>query len=781
MIGQERTKPLYQISGEIVDQNTQDPLEDATIVFKNIESNGIEFGGISDKNGKFSVRVSKGMYNVHIEYFSYKSKKLNISDISRDFDIGLVGMEIDTNYLDQIDVVAERKTVKIKPNKIEYNIDKDISTTGRYASEILHNIPSVSVDADGIVSLRGQSKVTVMIDGKISVLGTQNALKSLPAGSIEKIEVITNPSARYRATGLSVINIILKKGTNEGLNASVTNSLGYKDYYGGLLTLNHKSDKINFYTNTAYFHRNPIKVSTSENKYFNNLSDVDFVRESSRNDNEGKGFYTTIGMDYNLSSNSTFGGRINYQNINNNSDTETVTDFLDINNVINAENNRNHQSLFDNEILEFTLEYRHLFGEDGKNIASYFTLTKDIDTYNNSITNSNSNFIDEDYVEKNKLSNAIFDLTFYNPIKDQLSYEIGYSGEFGNIPFTISNNNSFGDVDYKENIHAFFVEFENELDNWSYNLGIRAEFAESEIDHLATNSGEKKTFNDLFPSLTLNYGINENQNLSLSFGKNIFRPTYFELKPFEQKISEISSYVGNENLDPVYISSFDLSYLLETDNATFSSALFYNLYNDYWQDVVYETGEIINGIEKIIATPFNVGKVKYYGMNLTTVVKPFNNLNLTGNILLYNFDQNGAIDIVDRNGNTFLKTYDYKSFNGTFSLAAQIQLNKSLEIQSNLFHKLISKGSYSTLKDNTYASFSINKDLFNNNGSIGLIVDDIFKSNRIRRNRFDSNYLSKSLIKDKNRTIILSFTYRFNQKKAEREIDFDKKINDPNY
>ena len=146
-MSQERTKPLYQISGKIVDQNTQEPLEDATIVFKNIESNGIEFGGISDEKGKFSVRVSKGMYNVHIEYYSYKSKKLNISDISRDFNIGVVELEIDTKNLGEVDIVAEKKMIKIRPNKIEYNIDKDISSSGKFALEILNNIPSVSVNS----------------------------------------------------------------------------------------------------------------------------------------------------------------------------------------------------------------------------------------------------------------------------------------------------------------------------------------------------------------------------------------------------------------------------------------------------------------------------------------------------------------------------------------------------------------------------------------------------------------------------------------------------------
>ena len=721
------------------------------------------------------------MYNVHIEYFSYKSKKLNISDISRDFNIGVVELEIDTKNLGEIDIVAERKMIKITPNKIEYNIDKDISSSGKYASEILNNIPSVSVDSDGNISLRGQSSVAVMINGKTSSMSSWNALNSLPAGSIEKIEVISNPGAKYAASGLGVINIILKKGTNEGLNASVTNSVGHKDYYGGLLTLNHKSDNLNFYTNSTYFHRNPIKVSSSENEYFNNVSSSKFVNESSKNDNKGKGFYTTIGIDYYISPKTTIGGSINYQNINNTNDSRTFTDFLDANQISNSANDRAHLSLFDNDILEFTVEYEHNFEKEGRNLSSYITFSKDVETYNNNILNSNDSFTDENYIEKNKLKNTILDVTFSNPIKDNLSYEIGYNGEFGKIPFTISNSTLNSDIDYTENIHAFFAEIANDDDKWSYNIGLRAEFSESKINYSSANPTLIKNYDDLFPSLSLSYSINDNQNLNLSFGKNIIRPYYRILQPFEQKVSETSSYIGNENIDPIYATSLNLSYLRKMDKITFSPSLFYTKYNDFWEDVTYETGELINGIEKIVTTPFNVGKVNRYGLNITTEIKTSNTLSFTGNILLFAFDQSGTFEIINSNNKSIRKIYDKNTINGSYSLLINVVLKDIIDLQTNIRHEMATKAPFYTLKDNTYASFSLNKDLFNNNASLGITVDDIFKSSRIRRDRFDSNYFSKSLIEPKNRTIIMSFTYRFNQNKTERKIDFDKKINDPNY
>ncbi len=781
MISQERNKPLYTISGKIVDENTQKPLEDATIVFKNIKSDSIRFGGISDEVGNFSFQVSKGVYDVSVEYFSYVSKKLSISAITRDFNVGIIELEIDINYLNEVKVIAEKKAVKIKPNKLEYNVEKDISTPGKYAADILNNIPSVSVDPEGNISLLGQVSVTIMINGKISLLSTYNALKSLPAGSIEKIEIITNPGAKYKASGIGIINIILKKGTNDGLNASVTNSIGYKDYYGGLLTLNHKSNKINFYTNSTYFHRNPIKISSSENEYFNNISATNFVNEYSVNNKDGKGFYSTIGLDIYINPKSTLSGSINYQNINNNNNSRTFTDFLNNNMVSTSTNDRTHISLFDDEILEFTVEFEHNFEKEGRKLSSYVTFLKDVETFDNHITNTNSDFTDEEYIEKNKLENVIVDVKFSNPIGENSNYDIGYYGEFGKIPFTISKNVLNNDIDYNDNIHALFAEYVNRREKWNYKVGLRAEFSESKLNYLSMNTTQTKSYDELFPSFSINYRVNDFQDISFSFSNHINLPNYLRLQPYEQKISETSSYVGNEQLNPIYISALNLSYVFKKNNITFSPSLFYNIYDDYWQDVTYETGELINGVEKIITTPFNVGKVDYYGLNITTLIKPNKILSFTGNLLLYYFDQSGTIEITNSTNRSILKDYNHNSFNGSYNLLTLVTIKNVIDIQTNITHKMISKGPFSTLKNYTYASFSVNKDLFDNDASIGLTIDDVFKSNHIRRDRFDTNYFSKSVIEPKNRTIILSFTYRFNQSKMERKIDFDKKINDSNY
>ncbi len=238
--------PIYTISGKIVDSSTKLPIEDATIIFKSIDSNKIMYGGITNKRGRFEVDLAKGTYNASVEILPYKTKKLNISSITRDLNIGTVELELKTEFLDEVEVIAEKSTLEFKRNKQVFNVGKDISSTGASVSEILANIPSVDIDPNGNIKLNGRDDVAVMINGKLSTLSKSDALKSLPAGSVEKIELLNNPGASYSATMGAIINIILKKGKEEGLNASLTGTGGFKDYYGGLLTLNHKSKKLIF-------------------------------------------------------------------------------------------------------------------------------------------------------------------------------------------------------------------------------------------------------------------------------------------------------------------------------------------------------------------------------------------------------------------------------------------------------------------------------------------------------------------------------------------------------
>lgn len=781
LISQEKSNPLYTISGKIIDASTQLPLEDATIIFKSIDSTHLNCGGITNARGKFSIDVEKGTYNASVEFLSYKTKKLNISSITRDLNIGTIELEIDMEFLNEIEIIGEKSTIAFKRNKVIYTVGKDVSSNGGVATDILNNIPLISVDPNGGISLRGFDSPTILINGKTSSLSKADALKTIPANSIEKIEVLTNPGAKYKAASTGIINIILKKEKDDGLNASITAAGGYKDYYGGMLTLNHKSKKVNFYTNASYFHRNPIEKATYENEYFENDVTASFLNESSENNNKANGFTSIIGADFYISNKATLSTKFNYTSINNEGLTTTNSKIFDASKTVVSNNLRHHTGNFDDEIFEFIIDYEQLFNKDGQKLTAYFMHTNDNEVYNNVITNSNLTFTNEDYIEDNSLKNNEISVDFTSPIGENNTYTFGYLGEFGKVPFTYAGTSGDNFIDYSEDVHAGFAEFENESDKFYFGIGLRAEFSTYKINYQTSNTTLNKTFNDFFPSTYLEYSFSDSKSLSLSYNRAIQRPGYYYLQPFEQKFSETSSYIGNPNLNPFYIDAATLTYSYSGNKLTIVSSLFFNRYNDFWQDVTYETGEQINGINKIIRTPINLGKVDNYGASLTAIVKASKSLNFTASANIYNFDQTGVFETVNEANQPISIDYNQASINGSFGLLTQVKIPNLFNFQTNVQHNLISEGPVSTRKAYTYANAAISKDLFNKKASINLTVDDLFLSNKTDRDRFDTNYFSKSLTQNKYRTIILSFTYRFNQSKKDRRIDFDKKEIKPNY
>lgn len=219
------------VTGTVLDQDNDLPLEYATLVLQSVDNPDKVTGGITDASGKFSVETQAGRYNVSVEYISYISYTLKDQNLTESRDLGTITLQLDVAQLEGVEVVGEKTTVEVRLDKKIYNIGKDITTSGGNISDALNNIPSVTVDVEGAISLRGNENVRILINGKPSALagfGSTDALRQLPADAIERVEVITSPSARYDAEGTAgILNIILKKEKTLGLNGSVTTSVGY--------------------------------------------------------------------------------------------------------------------------------------------------------------------------------------------------------------------------------------------------------------------------------------------------------------------------------------------------------------------------------------------------------------------------------------------------------------------------------------------------------------------------------------------------------------------------
>ncbi|SDW73272.1 Outer membrane receptor proteins, mostly Fe transport [Lutibacter oricola] len=778
IFGQEKSLTSYTISGKIIDTETKKPIEAASIVFRN-NKDEIKYGGITNRQGHFSIDVKQGSYIVTVEYISYQTKQLPISLVSENKNIGTVALTIDNNILDEIEIVSEKKNIQITPKKMTINVSKDIASAGGIATDVLNNIPSLNVD-DGTILLRGMP-TTVMINGRLSPLTGSEALGSIPASSIDKIEVISNPDASYSASYKSIVNIILKKGKDNGLNGSITATGGYKDIYGGLVTLNYKTKKYNVFSTLNYAHSNPIKTANYNTEYFENGLTSLLFNENNESSSIKNNYLGLLGVEIYLSNKTTITPQINYSNIGSKTNSNTNTNFFNASNVLQTSNLRNYTIDFDDEIIDYSIDFEHNFNE-GKTLKGYFNFSDDVEDFDRVVSNTNTDFTNEDYIEHNDFKNSTLEVSYNHSLDDNKAFAFGYKGEFGNNNFFNTEENAVNNIDYNENINAVYAEFENQMDKLYFGISLRAEFSKIDVKYVDSNTEQNQKYDNLFPSLYLSYDLKDNKALTLSSSKSIARPDYSRIQPFEQKISETSSYIGNENLIPIYIYQNELTYSYLGDKISIFPTLFYAVYENYWQDVTYKTGEKFNGADKLISTVANIGDFKYYGLNLTFTYNPTKILSFNGNAILAQMDQTGGVFNTVNDANEAIEIdYNNSNFNSEFSLLTQVKIPKLFNFQTNVKHFSESEGAISTRKAYTYASAAITKELFNNNATISLNVDDIFLSKETNRDRYTEDFFQNTKFINKYRTIKLSFTYRFNQSKKQRKIDFDKKDINLNY
>ena len=765
----------YTITGKVVDADTKKPLELASVTF-DPKGNTKSIGGITNRKGKFEIEVPKGEYTIVVEFLGYKTITFKSQKIINNVHYGSIELSIDTELLKELKLTVKKRTVELRPKKLIYNIGKDIAANGGTITDALNNIPSVTVK-NGEATIRGQ-RATIMIDGKTTSLTKGDALKSLPPGSVAKVEIIKNPGAKYKAKYKSILNIITKI-KNEGLNASITGTGGYQDIFGSLLSVNKKTKQINFYVNTYYYHKNVVKISNANNKYLSGGIPTNFLNEDSNFDSKNDGLNNSIGADFYLSEKTTLTTSMNYSRIDHDSETLTNTSILDAAMAETLANRRIHLGSYDDVILELYADVKHNLNKEGRSITSYLKHTNDYETYVNDISNSNANFTDELYSQKIKLLNTEFDIKYKTPLKEKTTLTVGYNADLGKLPFRTTETNK--NLDYIQNVHAIFADYEYEADKFYVGVGLRGEFTKTTVDYLDINMYTKKIKNNIFPSFYSQYALSDSETISLSYGMSIKRPDYRRLQPFEEKYSETSSYKGNENLNPLYVDSYGLDYAYYGNKFTVMPSLFYSRYRDFWENVTYPTGELIGGVNKIITTPQNVGTLDYYGLDFTTTYKASKKLDFTFNSLLYYHNRHGVFETTDVLNQPVVINYTYNGLNGVFKLITQLKLKKMANFQVSVFHYLKSTGPVSVRKKYTYASLAINKDLFDKKATLSLNINDVFNSNKTERDRFLDNYFSSSLIKNKYPNIVLSFTYRFNESKNKKKIDFDNKDIQPNY
>ena len=770
------------VTGTVTDSETNIPLEYATISVFNVNSEGAINGVITDSNGEFSIELSKGNYDFKVEFISFKIKYYRNITVNNPLSLGTIELSIDENILDEIEVIGEKTEIEIKLDKTVYNIGKDLTLKGSSVSDVLDNLPSIEVDIEGNVSLRGNESVRILINGKPSGLvgiSSNEALKQFPSESVEKVEVITSPSARYNAEGTAgIINIILRRSKLTGFNGSLSLNSGYPERYGVSANLNYRTKKLNFFNNIGYNTRTSEGSFVNETEYYTDQAINNFLNENGVRGSERNSNYLNTGIEYFISDKTSVVGSYVFRK----SDGFT-------NNTNNVNQNFNSISKFSERLEkeseiddtnEFSINLTHDFNKEGHVLTMDYQKEKSSENENGFISNSQlkpiltkylSEKINTDEIQESEL----FKIDYVLPIKKDGQFELGFrrSNQHQDIDYLAKNEdlngNFINDLNlsntllYNEKVNAFYTQYGNKKNKFSFLLGLRYEESKTTVKQLANNTNNVKNYNDFFPTLNLSYQIKENETITFGYNRRIRRARSYFINPFPSKSSATNIFQGNPNIDPTYSNGIDLGYLKRYEKLTLNGSIYYRKETGVFTFISENTGDFVLVNEILVPvlrrTPINLASNKQIGLELNANFNQSKNWRLNGSLNFYESETLGEyMGIV----------YDSKNLTWSGRLSNNLKLFSSVDWQTSFRYRAPQKTAVSERKASIYSNTAFSKDLLKDKITLTFKVNDIFETGKWRIESFNENYRSYSESNWRGgRTLELNLIYRFNQKKKE--------------
>lgn len=795
---QKPTSPQVTITGKIVDAKTNEPLEYATIVLKDIKTQKLS-GGITDEKGNFNIKTPKGTYEVRFEFLSFKTFTIKNKLIDKSMSFDVIKLQEDANTLDEVVIIAEKTTVDIRLDKKIYNIGKDLSVRGGSASDVLGNVPSVQVDVEGNVSLRGNENVTILIDGRPSALVGINgadALRQIPAEAIEKVEVITSPSARYDAEGTAgILNIILRKNKLTGFNGSLQFNIGDPDRYGMAFNGNLRNKKWNFFTNTGWRYNAGPGQSFSDSRFFSATAQNARVIEERRFGRLGRSLFTSFGTEYYINDRSSIIGNIVFNDGNDDDLNTNIIDRFDAIGNINESTLRTEDESEDERRVQYTLDYVNNFDGNGKKLTINAQYSTDLEDIFNDITEIDTQINElndlERVLENQDEKRALLQLDYVHPVGEKIQYEGGYRGNYRDIfnSFFLAErqdfvnngplipdaglNNSFN---YKEFVNAAYFQYGQEFGGFSLLTGLRYEHTSVEIEQQTSTTTDNKTYSNLFPTVNLGFELKEGESITLGYNKRIRRPRGRFLNPFPSRSSESNIFSGNVDLDPVISDALDLGYIKRWKKVTLSTSIYYNRSNDNWEFIQQDTGELTDNGDPIIRRfPINLSTQERIGYEFTLNYRPFKFWNINSDFNLFRVTTDG--DYVDPN-TMVSQNFDFENTAFALRLNQKISLPGKTDLQINMNYRGPSRNAQSKREGIYSMNIAASKDLFKEKATLNFNVSDVFNSRKRQQTTSVPNVFEQySEFQWRVRQVSLTFIYRFNQKKKRgrngRGDDFD--------
>lgn len=711
------------ITGTILDANLNEPLPYVTIVLKNNAEETIN-GTITDNDGKFVInKIPGGTYHVNIQFIGYKTikKSVTINNDRKDIDLGTILLSEEAMGLDEVTVVAEVSTIQQKVDRKVITVGKDLTTTGSSASDIMNNLPSVSVDSQsGNISLRGNENVRVLVDGKPTNVPAAQLLKQIPSTSIKSIELITNPSAKYNPEGMSgIINIILHKNTNIGFNGSIDVGLAKEinANFNSAIDMNYRNGKFNFYGNYG----NNIGKQA-------NYGHIDRFDDNSTQlfnfGNNNKSHLYKIGIDYYINDNNTFSVYTN-QNIYDGKGFGT-TDILypqgngtDFKQIFNNENSNNTST--------YNASFKHNFKKEGHNIileGDYSTFESD-ETANFRFSGAPS-YLD---LVNNGRDNTIINLDYVNPLSEKSKLEVGaeYRDNNSDNVYRTSNIGLFNsNYSYDRSIYSFYTTFGQTFEKWSYQIGARLEQYDVEANFEQLTQ-EKARFTDdqfsVYPSGFVTYSPSEKNTYQLSFSRRVDRPGLDQINPIREWSTPRVTSVGNPNLRQQFTNSIEFNYTRNLEKGSVTAGGFYRIIKDEISRAVSFDPQDPNG-DRLLLSYDNFDNNRAYGFEASSNLRPTTWLSLNASAEYFFKTVNGIVQ--DANAVPTNVQIDNGTFN--FRINTNVKATKNLNLSVFGMYRGLDEGLQFTRKPMIMVNTGLRYAFLEGKATFSFSYNDIFNT-----------------------------------------------------
>ena len=738
---------LGGIKGMVIDSKTKESLQFVNVSIKTKTHASLVKGGVTDQSGSFILGgLKEGTYIVSVSYIGYKAyeKEFAITSSKKSINLNMIPLTEDSHELKGVEITGQKSQMKFEIDKKVFNVDQNIASAGGSASDVLSNIPSVEVSNEGDVSLRGNSNVTVWINGKASGLSADNRaqiLEQMPAENIEKIEVITNPSAKYSPDGTAgIINIVLKQDRKAGYYGSAQAGLNTRGYNSSF-NINYSSNKFDIYANAGYRHHEIPGggyTNRTNTQGTEDTSDDTYLNQTSKQTGNRSGLFLRGGVTYHYTPKDhfTLGGFGMFGGMNQNNSIDYLSNvpgsYYKSNRLSNSDNSMNGGNI--------ELGYKHDFTKD-----NYLDFTASYNKWgmdNTSIYNQTSFYADNTTSSYQRQLNNIskheweFQLDYQNKINDNTKFEVGYKGTLGrenspvetysglNESSTIFDNSLYNRFIYNQDVHALYTTYSGRISKLGYQLGLRGEYSKvnTRSEDYANNSTPYSTdYFSLFPSAFVSYALPNNNEIQLNYTRRISRPQGGQLNSFKNITDSTNISFGNPQLNPEYSNAFELNYIKNWENHMLSFSGYYRTTDDVIQSIRYLDGNVMK------TTYDNVAKTQSAGVELVGKDKLFKILDLTTTVNLFYYNLDG-FSYLPEGSTTPVVGNSSNNFSWNARMIANVILPQSISLQVTGGYNARQVVAQGTQKSNYSLDAGLRKSFMNKKFSLSINARDILNS-----------------------------------------------------